>query len=116
MRARQPEARIVMIERGEAVGGNHTWCFHAGDLGSGAASWIEPLVVARWPGYDVAFEGQERTLDAPYACVTSRRLAECVEESLRGPGSVLFTRTTAVAVGVDAVEIEVPWGKRRVVR
>lgn len=116
VRARQPEARIVMIERGEAVGGNHTWCFHAGDLGDGAASWIEPLVVARWPGYDVAFEGQARTLDAPYACITSRRLAACVEESLGVPGSVLFTRTTAVSVGADAVEIEVPWGKRRIVR
>lgn len=115
IRARQPEARIVMIERGESVGGNHTWCFHAGDVGTGAG-WIEPLVVARWPGYDVAFEDKERTLDAPYACVTSRRLAKCVEDSLQVRGSVLFTRTTAVEVSADAVEIEVPWGKRRTVR
>lgn len=32
LEAARPAARIVMIERGDAPGGNHTWCFHAGDL------------------------------------------------------------------------------------
>src|SRR4051812_5166468 len=77
IRARAPAARIAMIERGAAPGGNHTWCFHAGDAGPSAA-WIEPLVVQRWPGYDVAFDAHARRLAAPYACVTSPRLAEVV--------------------------------------
>lgn len=77
VRAAQPQARIAIVERGPALGGNHTWCFHAGDVG-GASAWLEPLVVARWDGYDVAFPRHRRTLASPYACVSSTRLAECV--------------------------------------
>jgi len=77
IRARQPTARIALVERGQSLGGNHTWCFHAGDVPEGA-SWIEPLVVARWPGYDVAFPGRRRRLETPYAHITSARLDACV--------------------------------------
>lgn len=82
LEAARPAARIVMIERGSAPGGNHTWCFHAGDLASVASradrevsqgarevsqrdeapAWIAPLIVARWSGYDVAFPAHARTL------------------------------------------------------
>ena len=74
IRQHQPGATIAMIERGDAIGGNHTWCFHADDV----PSWIEPAVVARWPGYDVAFPRRARALATPYACVTSPALAKCV--------------------------------------
>src|SRR4029079_19348497 len=98
LRMHQPAARIAMIERGSAPGGNHTWCFHAGDVAGGAAPWIEPLVVARWPGYDVAFPDLARRMDAPYACISSDRLAACVRAALDAPGSVLHTGATALDV------------------
>lgn len=110
LRARQPGARVAMIERGEAVGGNHTWCFHAGDVASEDASWIEPLIVARWPGYDVAFAELSRRLELPYACVSSARLAERVTEALAAPGCALLTRTSASAVGATAVDVRLPSG------
>ena len=103
LRARQPGARIAMIERGPAPGGNHTWCFHAGDLSPAAAAWIDPLVVARWPGYDVAFPDHGRRLDSPYACVTTDRLAACVTSALDVPGSALVANSTALVVTADAV-------------
>ena len=110
LRARQPGARVAMIERGEAVGGNHTWCFHASDITAADASWIEPLVVARWPGYDVAFAELVRRLEMPYACVSSARLSERVGEALAVPGCVLFTRTSASAVSASTVDICLPSG------
>ncbi|MEO8702181.1 MAG: lycopene beta-cyclase CrtY [Kofleriaceae bacterium] len=76
VRTRQPDARIAIVERATSLGGNHTWCFHAGDVPAESA-WIEPLVVARWDGYDVAFPGRRRTLASAYACVSSDRLAAC---------------------------------------
>lgn len=91
--ARQPDARVVMIERGSAIGGNHTWSFHAGDLPEGAAAWIDPLVVARWPGYDVAFPALQRSLDAPYASISSARLAACVTAALAARGGRLLLDT-----------------------
>ncbi|MDQ3364995.1 MAG: lycopene beta-cyclase CrtY [Myxococcota bacterium] len=106
IRARQPTARIAMIERGEAPGGNHTWCFHAADITAETAGWIEPLVVTRWPGYEVAFPEHRRQLDSGYACVTSERLAERVTHALAVAGSQLLTRTTAVEVATDHVTVQ----------
>lgn len=100
--AQRPEARIVMIERGDVIGGNHTWCFHAGDLPAGAAAWIDPVVVARWDGYDVAFQTHRRTLEAPYACVSSTRLAERVHAAL---GSRVLLRTIAEHVSANHVTV-----------
>ena len=103
IRHHQPSARIAMIERGPAPGGNHTWCFHAGDLPAGADAWIAPLVVAQWPGYHVAFPEHCRHLDAPYACVSSDRLAEHVRAALAVDGSALHVLTSAVTVGANAI-------------
>lgn len=105
LRTHQPAARIGMIERGTAIGGNHTWCFHAGDLDRERARWVDPLVVRRWPGYDVAFPAHSRRLASPYACVTSARLAEVVTGALAHPGSELRLQTTAVEVGSDRVVV-----------
>lgn len=103
LRHAQPDARIAVIERGPRVGGNHTWCFHSSALDDATASWLEPLVVTRWPGYDVAFPEHARQLAAPYACVTSERLAACVERALAVPGSMLVTQTAVLAVEANRV-------------
>ena len=108
--ARRPGARIAMIERGHAIGGNHTWCFHAGDLGAERAAWIDPLVTTRWAGYDVAFPDHARRLDSPYACVTSERLAEVVTGSLGREGSSLRLRTDAIEVHPDRVVVRTAAG------
>ncbi|MEO6775879.1 MAG: lycopene beta-cyclase CrtY [Kofleriaceae bacterium] len=95
LQAHQPDARIVMIERGDAPGGNHTWCFH-----DEVPAWVEPLVAVRWAGYDVAFPAYRRELAAPYACVTSARLAEVVTAACE-----VRTRATALSVGADHVVV-----------
>lgn len=115
VRARQPTARIVMIERGPEAGGNHTWCFHAGDVPA-AAAWIDPLVVARWPGYDVAFPAHRRRLDSSYACVSSVRLAACVRAALDREGSALLASSTALVVEADSVLVRSADGAVRELR
>ena len=62
---RRPGLRVALVERAERLGGNHTWCFHAGDFTSDTAALIEPLVVRRWPGYEVHFPQLYRFLDEP---------------------------------------------------
>lgn len=115
IRTQAPDARIAVIERSAALGGNRTWCFHAGDAGPRAA-WAEPLVVQRWPGYDVAFAGHARRLDAPYACITSARLAEVVSRALDVSGSQQLLRTTALHVGADRVVVRTADGAVRELR
>ncbi len=110
LRARQPGARIAMVERGDAPGGNHTWCFHAGDVRESARDWVEPLVVRRWGGYDVMFTGLKRRVETPYAVVSSERLALLVTHALAAPGSSLLTRTTATDVSATSVTIRTDSG------
>lgn len=111
LRHARPDARIVMVERGSRVGGNHTWCFHAGDVAHELATWIEPLVSLQWPGYDVAFPAHTRRLDSAYAGVTSERLAACVTRALDVPGSRLFLDTTAIEVAADHVMLRTTAGE-----
>jgi lycopene beta-cyclase len=102
----RPEARVAMVERAARIGGNHTWSFHAGDLPEAARPFVEPLVVRRWPGYDVAFPGFERALDEPYASISSDRLASVVEERFRAaPGAVLHTGVAASRIEASAVTL-----------
>lgn len=82
--AARPDARVILLERGGRLGGNHTWSFHAGDVPPAIAAAIAPLVVARWPGYDVAFPSLARTVDEPYASISSARLDEVVRDRLGG--------------------------------
>ncbi len=103
VRAAQPGARIALVERGPALGGNHTWCFHAGDLpadGAHSGAWIDRLIDVRWPGYDVAFPGRRRRLDSAYACVTSARLDRVVRPII----DELALETTALEITADRVE------------
>ena len=72
------DATILLIERGENVGGNHTWSFHPEDVPNTAKPWIEPLVSNRWPEYVVRFPGFERRLKLPYASITSKHFGEIV--------------------------------------
>jgi lycopene beta-cyclase len=78
----RPECAIAVVERETALGGNHTWCFHAADLPPGAARFIEPLVVRRWDEYEVRFPNRTRRLHSAYACVSSERLHAVLSQRL----------------------------------
>jgi lycopene beta-cyclase len=111
LRARRPETRLALIERGATLGGNHLWSFHVDDVPADLSPCLEPLVVARWQGYEVAFPGLRRTLTAPYASVSAPRLHEVVSASItQHPGSRLLTGV-AVA-GVDSRQVVLENGQR----
>ncbi len=104
IRARQPSATIAVVERGPTLGGNHTWCFHDGDVPDGCRDWLDPLVTWRWSGYSTHFPGQTRTVDEPYAGVSSERLHSVVSAALlEHPGSALLLSTEVRRVGAEGV-------------
>lgn len=80
---RRPETRLTLIERAPRLGGNHTWCFHAGDVPAEARSWLEPLVVRRWPCHEVRFTRYRRRLHREYCALTSERLHEVVSDRIQ---------------------------------
>jgi lycopene beta-cyclase len=99
--------RVAVVESGASLGGNHTWCVHPGDVPAAARPWIEPLVVSRWPSYEVRFPGLRRTLEAPYAAITSARFAEVVGHALQdGAGSALYLGRRAERIDAHEVRLD----------
>jgi lycopene beta-cyclase len=70
----RPEVRVELIDGGDSFGGNHIWSFFASDLDAAGHDLVAPLVAHRWPAYDIAFPRRRRTLDSPYASITSENL------------------------------------------
>jgi lycopene beta-cyclase len=102
----RPGVRVALVERGSRLGGNHTWCFHDGDLSERMVPVVEPLIRHRWAGYQVRFPNLERRLDAAYAAITSERLHRVVSDRVRAaPGSALLLDTEAAAVEPDQVTV-----------
>jgi lycopene beta-cyclase len=107
LREQRPEARVALVEQHAAVGGNHVWCFHAGDVDDAARPFVSRLVGARWPRYDVRFPQLSRTLEAPYAAVRSERLAEVVQQAFVGrTGSRLLLNARAARVTDRSVTLD----------
>ncbi|MEE4464861.1 lycopene cyclase family protein, partial [Azotobacter chroococcum] len=67
----RPALRLLLLERGPVLGGNHTWSFHQDDLTPQQHTWLAPLVSHRWPGYEVRFPERRRILHSGYASITS---------------------------------------------
>jgi lycopene beta-cyclase len=70
----QPHLHVELVDGGEHFGGNHVWSFFASDVSGDGATLLEPLIAARWHGYDVAFPAHSRTLGTGYASITSELL------------------------------------------
>jgi lycopene beta-cyclase len=101
------EPRIAMVEAERTLGGNHTWCVHAQDVPAGARAWFEPLVVKRWPDYEVRFPRLSRTLRSPYAVLTSERFARVVAAAFEGRhGSRIVFGRRAMRLEADRVELD----------
>lgn len=98
----RPELRVLCIEQQAGIGGNHTWSFHDGDLNPAQHQWIAPLVVHRWPCYDVHFPARSRRLSSGYASVTSERFVKVIGAAL---GDDLRTGQTIVQVSPRSVSL-----------
>lgn len=107
----RPDARVLLIERGGELCGNHTWSFHETDVVEQARGWFDPLVAHRWPGYHVKFPARSRRVNIPYATITSDRLRSSTL-SLAGAGANT-TRTGRLVVRTgESCEIASPTAVR----
>lgn len=102
----RPELNILCLEQGPTLGGNHTWSFHDADLDPAQHRWLAPLVVQRWPSYQVHFAQLSRHLDSGYASISSERFAEVIGADL-GPAlrcNCRVARVSPTAVQLDSGE------------
>lgn len=97
----RPEARVLIVEGGERLGGNHLWSFFESDIAPQDRPLVVPLVAHDWSGYDIAFPGHRRTLAARYHSVTSERFDAVLRKAL--PAERILTGRRAIGVGPRAV-------------
>jgi lycopene beta-cyclase len=102
LRTLRPQLRILLLEAGEHIGGEHTWSFHDSDLTPAQRAWIAPLVSSRWPRYEVAFPDLARTLEGGYASIASGDFARVIEAAL---GPALLTQARIAALGPTTVSL-----------
>lgn len=101
---RRPELSVLLIERGEELGGNHIWSFFATDIDPADADLIEPLIECRWDaGYTVRFPKLQRVLTTPYRSITSERLDAALRAAM--PAGAILTGTTVVAASQTSVTL-----------
>lgn len=99
----RPELSVILIERGETLGGRHLWSFFASDVTGPGADLVAPLVVAHWDGYEVRFPGASRQLSTPYRTVSAARLDAVVRAAL--PADAIRTGVEVVEAGPDHVAL-----------
>ncbi len=87
----RPELRVLLIEQGHRFGGEHVWSFFASDIAAEDAWLVDPLIAARWPGYEVRFPGHTRILGTPYRSILSENLDAELRRAL--PARALLTET-----------------------
>jgi lycopene beta-cyclase len=79
---RRPEVRVELIERGEALGGNHVWSFFDSDIADQDRWIVEPFVSHRWADYEVRFPAHRRVIAAAYNSIESERFDRVLRERL----------------------------------
>jgi len=103
LRTLRPGVRVLLLEGGERLGGNHTWSFHDSDVDAAQRAWLAPLISAHWPRYDVRFPDLARTLESGYASIASEQFADVVGAAL---GSALRTGVRIRTVTPTSVTLE----------
>lgn len=84
LKALRPLLRVLLLERGARLGGQHTWSFHASDLGAEELAWLEPFIARSWPRQEVQFPEFTRVLEVGYRSITSERLHAAASAALTG--------------------------------
>jgi lycopene beta-cyclase len=108
---RQPQASILLLERGERVGGNHIWSFQARDLSGAALDWAAPLIEYEWPGYQLFFNGSSRWVKGAYRSLSSEHLDRVVRDVASASSRVRMRFGVEVRF-VGANEVQLSNGER----
>jgi lycopene beta-cyclase len=98
----RPDVRLLVVERGATLGGNHTWSFHDGDVAPAALAQLRPFIASSWARQSVHFPGHSREFDVAYHAISSERMHEVLSHTL---GNRLMADTEVVALTATSVTL-----------
>ena len=101
----RPDVNVLVVEAGDAPGGNHRWSWFATDLPERGAELLEPIAKASWEsGYEVIFPGHSRVLATPYRSMASNDFAAALERELAAGSILTNTRVESLDAGGALLE------------
>jgi lycopene beta-cyclase len=100
---RHPSLRVLLVERADRLGGNHTWSFHEHDVQAPILEWLAPLVSGSWQGYDVHFPAYERVFSSEYFSIRSDSFHQFVASKL---GARVWFQISVRSLSETEVELE----------
>ena len=74
--------RVLVLEQGQTLGGNHTWSFFRSDLTVEQHKLLKPLVTKEWNSYKVLFPKFTRKVENGYASVSATQFHEVIASAL----------------------------------
>ena len=96
LRKRKPDFEIVLVEQGEAFGGNHTWSFFDTDIAEDDR-WIVDLIEHRhWPDHEIRFPARRRVIPIGYNSIRSESLDRAVRAAFAASNLRLGARIEAL--------------------
>jgi lycopene beta-cyclase len=102
-----PHLKILILEKGQRLGGQHTWSFHQHDLTLDQHRWIAPFVTQGWAGYSVEFPNLRRILSTAYYSIRSEQFHEVVTSV-----SQIEVRTNTSVKSVESGQVELEDGTK----
>ena len=96
----RPELKVLVLERGGRLGGEHTWSFFDGDVSAPVLTWLKPLITYSWPGYTVAFPTHSRRFSTRYNSITAEQFDSVIAPVL---GASVKLSCEALEVHADRV-------------
>lgn len=99
---RRPDLPLLLVESGEAIGGNHTWSFFDSDVPAGSQDLVGALRPVRWPRHRAHFPGRTREFAMAYNSIAAPALDALVRDRLAGK---VRLGTPVTALAADGVEL-----------
>ena len=103
LKQQRPDVRVLVLEAGDRLGGNHTWSFHSSDVSPEALAWLKPLICQSWTEQEVRFPGHTRILATGYHSITSDRLHDVIAPAL---GDSVRYNARAISIAADSVVLD----------
>jgi len=107
----QPQSKVLVLERFDRLGGNHTWSFHPKDVSATANDWLSSAIEHQWPSYQVRLNQFEKKIDLSYASISSEYFAAAVKRSIEDDEFGVVRTNTEVSE-ITANEITTSKGER----
>ena len=101
LKQRRPDLRVLLLEKENRLGGQHTWSFHSADLRPSDWKWIAPLVSRSWETQTVIFPEFQRELSCGYHCIRSDRFHDVVSATLENQVVLGASVTNLTPDGVE---------------